>query len=177
MESSNSVVWETVQHLLRYTNESASLTNSSTDFPDTHVSLRSLAVSLDPNHARRRLVTAESAKSAERKGRFAFFWFQALAPDLGPHWINLRIDAFPGFSCCLYRTFVTWKLVLGHNRLAEGLPTRWRPLYDDYGPVRRGPHCRSAVPSPEPTTTPAIVRLASRRGAIRDPSYGSSSTV
>jgi hypothetical protein len=35
-----------------------------------------------------------SAKSAERKGRFAFFWFQALAPDLGPHWINLRIDAF-----------------------------------------------------------------------------------
>jgi hypothetical protein len=32
--------------------------------------------------------------SAERKGRFAFFWFQALAPDLGPHWINLRIDAF-----------------------------------------------------------------------------------
>jgi hypothetical protein len=58
------------------------------------VSLRSLAVSPDPNHARRRLVTAESAKSAERKGRFAFFWFQALAPDLGPYWINLRIDAF-----------------------------------------------------------------------------------
>jgi hypothetical protein len=32
--------------------------------------------------------------SPERKGRFAFFWFQALAPDLGPHWINLWIDAF-----------------------------------------------------------------------------------
>ena len=35
--------------------------------------------------------------SAERKGRFAFFWFQALPPVLGPHWINLRIDAFLAF--------------------------------------------------------------------------------
>src|ERR1035438_8731523 len=43
--------------------------------------------------------------------------------------------------------------------LAEGLQTRWRPLYDDYGPVRPGPLRRSAVPSPEPPTTPAIVRL------------------
>ena len=42
---------------------------------------------------------------------------------------------FPGFSCCPYRTFVTWKLVLGQPRLAEGLRTRWRPLYDHYGPV------------------------------------------
>jgi outer membrane protein assembly factor BamB len=40
VESSNSVVWETIQHLLRYTNESASLTNSSTDFPDTRLRLR-----------------------------------------------------------------------------------------------------------------------------------------
>jgi hypothetical protein len=36
----------------------------------------------------------------------------------------------------------------------------------------RGLLRRSAVPSPEPPTTPAIARLASRRGAIRDPSYG-----
>src|SRR5208283_1600439 len=35
VESSNSVVWETIQHSLGYTNESASRTNSSTDFPDT----------------------------------------------------------------------------------------------------------------------------------------------
>jgi hypothetical protein len=48
-------------------------------------------------------------------------------------------DRRNGFSCCLYRTFVTWKLVLGSNKLAEGLPTRWRPLYDRYGPVRPGP--------------------------------------
>ena len=65
-------------------------------------------------------------------------------------------DRRNGFSCCLYRTFVTWKLVLGPTRLAEGLPTRWRPLYDDYGPVRPGLLRRSAVPSPEPPTTPAI---------------------
>src|SRR5208282_1426765 len=37
VESSNSVVWETIQHSLGYTNESASRTNSSTDFPDTPV--------------------------------------------------------------------------------------------------------------------------------------------
>ena len=47
----------------------------------------------------------------------------------------------------------------GATTLAEGLPTRWRPLYDDYGPVRPGLLRRSAVPSPEPPTTPAIVRL------------------
>ena len=33
---------------------------------------------------------------------------------------------------------MTWRMVLGPPRLAEGLPTRWRPLYDDYGPVRPG---------------------------------------
>jgi hypothetical protein len=44
-------------------------------------------------------------------------------------------------------------------QLAEGLPTRGRPLYDDYGPVRPGLLRRSAVPSPEPPTTPAIARL------------------
>ena len=44
-------------------------------------------------------------------------------------------------------------------QLAEGLPTRGRPLYDDYGPVRPGLLRRSAVPSPEPPTTPAIAKL------------------
>src|ERR1035441_670099 len=34
-----------------------------------------------------------------------------------------------------------------------------QPLYDDYGPVRPGLLRRSAVPSPEGPTTPAIVRL------------------
>jgi len=58
-----------------------------------------------------------------------------------------------GKSCCLYRTFVTWKLVLGPTMLPEGLPTRWRRLYDDYGPMRPGLLLRSAVPSPEPPTT------------------------
>jgi hypothetical protein len=33
-----------------------------------------------------------------------------------------------GFPCSLYWAFVTWKLVLGYHRLAEGLRTRWRPL-------------------------------------------------
>jgi hypothetical protein len=66
-----------------------------------------------------------------------------------------------GKSCCLYRTFVTWKLGAGlpPPHIAEGLPTRWRPLYDHYGPVRPGLLRRSAVPAPEPPTTPAIVRL------------------
>jgi hypothetical protein len=41
----------------------------------------------------------------------------------------------------------------------EGLPTRRRPLYDDYGPVKPGLLRRSAVPSAEPPTTPAITRL------------------
>ena len=45
------------------------------------------------------------------------------------------------------------------TKLAEGLPTRWRPLYDHYGPAWPGLLRRSAVPSPEPPTTPAIVRL------------------
>ena len=53
----------------------------------------------------------------------------------------------------------------GHKtRLAEGLPTRWRPLYDHYGPVRPGLLRCSAVPSPEPPTTPAIVRLRLQGG-------------
>ena len=65
-----------------------------------------------------------------------------------------------GKSCCLYRTFVTWKLgCWAPFQLAEGLPTRWRPLYDHYGPVRPRLLRRSAVPSPEPPTTPAIERL------------------
>jgi hypothetical protein len=72
--------------------------------------------------------------------------------------------------------------------LAEGLPTRWRPLYDDYGPLRLGFLRRSAVPSPEPPQQPLLSccissasRLrgwlgcddpASRGGALREPSYG-----
>src|ERR1017187_3498227 len=52
----------------------------------------------------------------------------------------------------------------GLSTLAEGLPTRWRALYDDYGPVRPGPFRRSAVPSAEPPTTPAIARLRLQRG-------------
>src|ERR1035441_6013321 len=49
-------------------------------------------------------------------------------------------DPRNGFSGCLYRTFVTCKLVLGYGaQLAEGLPTRWRPLYDHYGPVAAKP--------------------------------------
>jgi hypothetical protein len=43
--------------------------------------------------------------------------------------------------------------------LSEGLSTRWRPLYDDYAPVRPRLLRRSAVPSPEPPTTPAIAKL------------------
>src|ERR1039458_4143032 len=70
-----------------------------------------------------------------------------------------------GKSCCLYRTFVTWKLgCWAPFKLAEGLPTRWRPLYDHYGPVRPGLLRRCAVPSPEPPITSAIVRLRFQRG-------------
>jgi hypothetical protein len=54
---------------------------------------------------------------------------------------------------------VTWKLGAGLLKLAEGLPTRWRPLYDDYGPARPGLLRRSAVHSAEPPTTSATVRL------------------
>ena len=46
----------------------------------------------------------------------------------------------------------------GAHRLAEGLPTRWWPLYDDYGPVRPSLDRRSAVPSPEPRINPAVAR-------------------
>ena len=78
-------------------------------------------------------------------------------------WLQMRQDFLSGYGC-LYRKFVTWKMVLGHDRLAEELPTRWRPLYDDYGPVRPGLLRRSAVPSPEPRTTPAVVRVRLQRG-------------
>jgi hypothetical protein len=47
----------------------------------------------------------------------------------------------------------------GVPQLVEGLPTRWRPLYDNYGPVKSGLLRRSVVPSAEPPTTPAIARL------------------
>ena len=67
-------------------------------------------------------------------------------------------DRRQGFSHCLYKAFVTWKLGWA-KQPAEGLPTRWRPLYDRYGPVRPRLLRCSAVPSPEPPTTPAIVRL------------------